>query len=181
MRARVNQRIERGHELSQIHNQHSEAVVELEKALDLDPENWRAQFEIGLAYLGLNDLSKAIDALEATLRLCPQDLVAETQLRLGHAYRRRHEASGKESDFLRAQTCFTGAGKNPATEAESLHHLGMLYLQKGLHAEPEGAQVCLATALRYLRSLIERHPSYAKIEEVRKIVDRFENIQKRES
>ena len=78
----------------------AQVVVDLTSVIHASPEDGRAYFNRGNAYLDLGDMDRAIIDYTRTIELDPADSVAYNNL--GVSYRRKSEADTAIADFTKA-------------------------------------------------------------------------------
>jgi len=85
-------------EICNAEHQYAEAVIELRKALTLNPDSWFGHFEISRAYLGLGDVAHAEEHIIRAQELLPG--IPEVHLMRANVYLAREDYAGalKEID-----------------------------------------------------------------------------------
>ncbi len=112
-----------------IQNQRYTAINLLEKAIQLDPDSFELNYDLGRAYLGAGgSVDRAIAAFERAARLNPDDL--ELQTELGRAYQARGDLPHAIERFrLAMQTTDYGNDKPLAAVVD--YRLAVALQQKG--------------------------------------------------
>jgi TolB-like protein/Tfp pilus assembly protein PilF len=112
-----------------------EGLVEIQKALELDPLSPIINRTMGDDYLGIGDYATAIEPLQKTLELNPDDPLARSGLTVAYL------EQGMEPEIFE---CFPGQGSRPEiqTELRNAYRAGGVeeYYRKGLELRIEETQ-----------------------------------------
>jgi tetratricopeptide (TPR) repeat protein len=132
---------------------YKEAIEEYEKALKVQPKDYPAWINMGLAYRRLSEPNKAIECYQKALEINPE--IAEAWVGIGCAY-------GGLGEFNKAIECYQNALKiNPTLEDEELWTgMGVVYAQLAIRHLPasENRIVELNKAIKCLQMAIKINP-----------------------
>ncbi len=83
---------------------HDKAVKSLTRCLDIDPDNSKAYFHLGVGYIGQSQVEDAIASLERAIAIQPLDWKSYYQLGIAYdhkGYSERARAAYRKAESLR--------------------------------------------------------------------------------
>ena len=163
-RAEVDRILERADALASTEAGLSEAKLEYDRAISLDPEYVPSLTKRGKVLLRLARYDDAIRDFQKATELATGAELAPAQLDLGRALLERYRGTNADHDFRSARNRFQESRQDPACEAEALEGVGTLYLVKGRNYDP-------GAALKSFQELLAKHPDYAFADRIKSIVE----------
>jgi len=106
----INQRP--GHDLTAQQHKLDEAIAEYKKAIEINPANATAHYNLGLAYVQKRMLDEAIAEIQIAISLCPDYAMAHTGLGLAYVQKGLlDEAISELTLRIRLSSCSRGRAK----------------------------------------------------------------------
>jgi Flp pilus assembly protein TadD len=143
---------------------YSQAKLELDRALELAPDDAEALVFRGELLLRLSKHDDAIRDLERAVELTEAGPRARANLLLGRAWQERFRGSGDESHFRRARSAFQDARLDPESEAEAMEAYAALFIPKGRFRD-------VVKAIDVFEELLKKHPDYPGATAIRELVE----------
>lgn len=129
-----------------------EKLQHLQEHAEKEPENLDARIQLGNAYYDMGRFDAAIRWYEEALRIDPENVNVNTDLATAYLYTGN---PGKGIELYKKSLALDP--KHPQT----LLNLGVAYFAVGSFAE----------AIQYWQTLVDAHPDYPNIDEVRKQIE----------
>jgi len=163
-RAEVDRILERADALASTEAGLSDAKLEFDRALSLDPDHVAALTKRGNVFLRLARYDDAIRDFRRAGELASGTELAQAQLGQGRALYERYRGTNADDDFRSARNRFQEALQDPSVEAEALEGVGTLYLVRGRNYDPDAA-------LKSFQDLLKKHPDYVDADRVKSMVE----------
>ena len=144
----------------------SKAELEFKRALQINTEDYTANYNLGLVYSERKETKKAEEQFKTTIKLDPENFEAHNRLGLIYAGRGKIEKAENE---------FKSALEYKPDYVQAFNHLGLIYLEKGQLAKAERK---FKKVLKIRPKHVEAHNNlglvYQEMGLPKKAIDRFE-------